>query len=215
MASKHLAGTGITGPRAEAGVDHGVLDVFVPQPIPAKGRVLASIQYVRGDGVLEGVKFPLVSRYARRISVFPHQRIQGTSINGELSVGEEQVRGIVSTFPEIRPDQLYRVGLHRVDPRERALEAMDGNSPLLEVNIGALEQPDLGSPQSVTVGHGKDRAVPFVFDHREKAAHFFLGQEGDGGILPSPSWWGCFSIDYHSRELSPLYLGQANGGFVA
>ena len=89
MTGKHLARTGITGARAEAGVYHGVLNVLVPQPVPGKGGVLAGVQDVGGDGVLKGVELPLVSRYALRLSVLPHQHIQGTPINWEPSVGGE------------------------------------------------------------------------------------------------------------------------------
>jgi hypothetical protein len=81
---------------------------------------------------------------------------------------------------------------------------VDGDAALLEVNIGALKKPDLGSPESVTVGHGKDSPVSFTLDDREQAAHLILGQEGDGGIWPLPSWWGCFPSDYHGPEISLL-----------
>jgi hypothetical protein len=104
MAGKHLACPSVTSAGAEAGIDHGVLDVLVPQPIPAKGYILAGVQDVGGDGVLQGMELPLVSRYARRLRILPHQPIQGTPVNGELSIGGEKGRELVGTFPEVRPD---------------------------------------------------------------------------------------------------------------
>jgi hypothetical protein len=95
MAGKHLACPSISCTGAETGVDHGVLDVLVPQPIPAKGHILAGIQDVGGDRVLEGMELSLVSRYARHLRILPHQRIQSTMVDRELSIGKEQVRELV------------------------------------------------------------------------------------------------------------------------
>jgi hypothetical protein len=129
--SEHLASPRVAGAGREPGVDHGVLDVLVAQPVPAKGGVFTGIQDMGGDGVLQGVELALVRRYARLLPVLPHQRIQSSPVNGELSIGQEQVRRVIGAFPEIGPDELYRIGLHRIDARVRAFEAMNGDAALL------------------------------------------------------------------------------------
>ena len=50
------------------------------------------------------------------------------------------------------------------------------------------EQADLGSPEAVPLGDGKDGAVAFVPDHREFAPHHLLGEESDGLVLFSSCW---------------------------
>ena len=55
----------------------------------------------------------------------------------------------------------------------------------MKVNVGAWKHPDLRGAESMPVGYCEDGAVAFVFDGREKAPHFILGEVGDGLVLPS------------------------------
>ena len=46
-----------------------------------------------------------------------------------------------------------------------------------------MEHTDFGSSKAVAVSDSKDGAVALVFDNREKALHFLLGEEGYGAVL--------------------------------
>ena len=46
----------------EVGVDHGVLDVAVPEPVLDEAQIAASLQQVGGDGVTEAVEVALGRR---------------------------------------------------------------------------------------------------------------------------------------------------------
>jgi hypothetical protein len=59
MAGKESAGVLVSFRVGELGVNRGVLDVSVSEPVFHKGKIGAGVQEVSGDRVLECVKFPL------------------------------------------------------------------------------------------------------------------------------------------------------------
>ena len=63
------------------------------------------------------------------------------------------------------------------------LESVDGDACDLQAEVGRLKHPDLGSSETVAVGHGKDGVVALIFDGSKKSAHLILGKEGDSSVL--------------------------------
>jgi hypothetical protein len=54
------------------------------------------------------------------------------AINGQLAVGDEEIRGVVLAGLEVGAQELHGVWCHRVGARERPFQAVDGNAPLLQ-----------------------------------------------------------------------------------
>ena len=52
IAGKHFPGSGVSGAGAELGIDDGVLDILVAQPVFGEVNVFTGVQNVGADGML-------------------------------------------------------------------------------------------------------------------------------------------------------------------
>ncbi|HZC00478.1 MAG TPA: hypothetical protein VE844_03675 [Gammaproteobacteria bacterium] len=78
---------------------------------------------------------------------------------------------------QVRAQEFDHVGLQRVDARQGPFQAVDGDPPLLQVDIGTLQQSDFGRTQPVAIRQQKERLVALVLNHGKQALEFLLGQE--------------------------------------
>ena len=60
VAGKHLPGSSVSGAGAELGIDGGVLNVLVAQPVLGKVNVFTGVQDVGAYGMFEGVELLLL-----------------------------------------------------------------------------------------------------------------------------------------------------------
>lgn len=102
MAGKELAGLLVAGGGGEAGIDRGVLDVGMAQPVFDKGKVGAGVQEVGGDRVFKGMEFVLLGWEACGFAVFLHHAPEGAAVNGDASVRGEEVGGVIVFGVNIR-----------------------------------------------------------------------------------------------------------------
>src|SRR5712692_5852078 len=107
-----------------------------------------------------------------------------------MPIGQEKGREVRGSRSKVGFDGLYFVLAHGVDARERVLQAVDPDSVLLHVDIINLQQSDLRSPEAVTIGEKKQRAVSLIGDPSKQPAEFRLREIGDGAHIPgSPAAW--------------------------
>ena len=179
-AGENGAGSPVASGSGELRVDHRILDVAVPQPVADKGDVGTGVEQVSRDRVAEAMKLAFLSRQQGSSPVFLHEPPEGCAVDRRKTIGDEQGRGGVLPAPEIAAQQFQEIGLQGVDPGDGTLEALDSNPPSFEIEVGALEQGHLGSPETMAVSRQKEGAIAEGFDRLEKPPGLVLSQELDG-----------------------------------
>jgi hypothetical protein len=71
--------------------------------------------------------------------------------------------------------------LQRIDAREGPFQAVDGDPPLLQVHVGALQQPDLRGAQPVAVGQQEEGLIVLVLNDGQEAREFLWREK----LLPA------------------------------
>jgi hypothetical protein len=78
---------------------------------------------------------------------------------------------------------------------------------LLEVDVGALQQADLGCPQAVAVGQEENGPVAFGFDHRQGPFALILHEEINdalGASMVGSGWVASASAIALDKTFCPI-----------
>ncbi len=87
ITGKHFPCSGVSGSGAELGIDGGVLDILVAEPVFGKVDVFTGIEDVGSDGVLEGAELLFFLWDTGELAIPFHQQQKHSAVNGEFSVG--------------------------------------------------------------------------------------------------------------------------------
>ena len=66
-----------------------------------------------------------------------------------------------------------------IDPGDGAVEAVDGDPAGFEIEISALEEGDLGNPETMPVSRQKEGSIAALFDRLKEPPGLILSQELD------------------------------------
>ena len=105
MTGKELPCLGIAGHRGVPHVDHGVLDVGVPQPVLHEGHIGSGVQQMHRNRVAQRMKTPLGFRqWPARSPYFCIKSQYDRRSKGMPRLEIKSVRGVVLAGPQVGPD---------------------------------------------------------------------------------------------------------------
>jgi hypothetical protein len=185
---KHFPRFFIPPAAGELGVNHGVANRSMADPILHKAEVCAGVEQVRGNRVLEGMEVPLALRNIGALAVVLHEFIQSAAANRGVIAREEHGGRVAVALFQVSFDGFEFIGLQRVQSGQGIFEAVNPQAVLLEVKIGKAQHPDFGSSEAVAVSQEKEGIVPLGRNDIQQAPHFVLRQEVDAGCRPA---WAC------------------------
>ena len=160
-ARKHFARFLIAPPARELRIDDGIPDRGMPDPILHETQVRASVKYVGGNRVLEGVEMALALGDVRAFAIVLDQFIKTSAADRGVVAREEQGGRVALPLFQVGFDGFEFVGLQRVQSGEGMFEAVDAEPVLLHVEVCGLEHPDLGGSEAVAVGEQENGVVAF------------------------------------------------------
>src|SRR5262245_25939486 len=106
---------------------------------------------MRGDRVLERIKMPLALRNGGTLAIVLHEFIQSAAADVGSIAREEQSREIADALFAVGFQGFHFVGLQRVQPFKRVLEAVNPDTVLFQVEISGGQYADFGGAQAVAV----------------------------------------------------------------
>ncbi len=171
----------LTAAGGQEGIDDGILDVAVPEPILHKAQIGAGFEQMGGDRVLETMEVALRRREIGGLAVALHQPVERAARDRIAPVAREQDGGWRrGPLAQVGPQGLGLIRLHRMHPGMTALQAMNPEAQRPEIEIIEAHQPDFAGAQAVAVGDQEQRAIAEVTPHdRKQPGELVEGEEAD------------------------------------
>jgi hypothetical protein len=143
LTGKHFPRFFIPPAASELGINDGVANRSMADPVLHESEVCACIKQVGRDRVLKGMEMPLAVWNVGLLAVVLHEFIQSAAADRGLIAREEQGRrGAVALF-QISFEGFEFVGLQGMQSGKGIFQAMDAEAVLLQVEISDAQQPHL------------------------------------------------------------------------
>src|SRR5262249_40490323 len=112
-----------------------------------------------------------------------HEMMQHIAADGHMPFREKKIRRLIYTCPQVRPYSLQHIWLHGVHSRDRSLQPVNADSPLLGIHISPLQQSNLRRPQPVPIRHEEYCLVPLRANDLKQLPQLVLREKVNGALL--------------------------------
>jgi 16S rRNA U1498 N3-methylase RsmE len=105
--------------------------------------------------------------------------MQGIPAHWDLALQEKEIRRLIRTCLEIGANRFQYIRLHRVHTRDRPLQPVNADPPLLRIHISSLQQSNLRRSQPMPIRYKKNCLVTLRPNHLEQLPQLILCEEVD------------------------------------